>query len=339
MQAANEELKSSNEELQSTNEELQSTNEELETSKEELQSVNEEIVTVNAELQAKIDQLTAVQNDMKNLMESISIGTIFLDDNLAIRRFTREAKRVFRLAATDTGRPLADIRSLVLDADLIADAQEVLDSLIPREKTVGTAENEWFLVRIMPYRTLENVIDGVVMTFSDITALKAVEAEAKGARDYAQSIIDTVREPLVVLDAGFGVVSASRAFYRTFGVTPEETLGKSLYALGDREWDIPALHEILESVLPEKTAFENFEVRHEFPGIGERSMVLNARQVINDAGSTQVHPARDGRRNPPAGEIRGNRKTRAEEAGKAMRRAGRKTRKRAGQKSLAPVVH
>ena len=285
MQAANEELKSSNEELQSTNEELQSTNEELETSKEELQSVNEEIVTVNAELQAKIEQLTAVQNDMKNLLENVNIGTIFLDTSLAIRRFTREAKRVFRLAAADTGRPLADIRSNIPDTDLIADAQGVLDSLIPREKPVRTAGGEWFLVRIMPYRTLENVIDGVVMTFSDISALKAVEAEARAACDYAQNIVDTIREPLVVLDSAFDVVSASGAFYRTFGVTPEKTLGKSLFALGNRQWDIPELHELLETVLPKSTTFENFEVRHDFPGIGQRVMALNGRKVIDDMGS------------------------------------------------------
>jgi len=287
MQAANEELKSTNEELQSTNEELQSTNEELETSKEELQSVNEEIVTVNAELQAKIEQLTAVQNDMKNLLESISIGTIFLDNRLALKRFTRDALKVFRLAATDTGRPLADIRSRVPGTDLIADARGVLDSLIPVETAVRTSENEWFLVRILPYRTLENVIDGVVMTFSDITALKKAEAEVQEARDYAQNIVDTVREPLVVLDDGFGVVSASRAFYLTFGVTPEETQGRSLFELGDRQWDIPELHELLETVLPKDKAFENFEVHHDFPGIGPRTMLLNARRVQNDSGSVQ----------------------------------------------------
>ncbi|MCX6701394.1 MAG: PAS domain-containing protein, partial [Methanomicrobiales archaeon] len=287
MQAANEELKSTNEELQSTNEELQSTNEELETSKEELQSVNEEIVTVNAELQAKIEQLTGVQNDMKNLLENVNIGTIFLDDRLAIKRFTRDAAKVFPLAASDTGRPLADIRSLIPDIDLILDAQAVLDSLIPREKQVCTTNNEWYHVRIMPYRTVENVIDGVVLTFTDITALKAVESEVRIARDYAQSIVDTAREPLVVLNGTFEVVSASRAFYQTFNVTPEETRGRVLYTLGDRQWDIPKLHELLETVLPKDTTIENFKVDHDFPGIGQRTMLLNARRVPRDAGTTQ----------------------------------------------------
>jgi len=289
MQAANEELKSANEELQSTNEELQSTNEELETSKEELQSVNEEIVTVNAELQAKIEQLTDIQNDMKNLLENVNVGTVFLDDCLAIRRFTRDATRVFRLAAADTGRPLADIRSLAGDTDLIADAAAVLDSLIPRERQVQTVNHEWFLVRILPYRTQENVIDGVVLTFTDITSLKTVEAEAQSARDYAQSIVDTVREPLIVLNGTFEVVSASRAFYRMFKVTPEETEGRVLFALGNRQWDIPKLHELLEKVLPKDMAFENFTVEHDFPGIGKKSLLLNARRIpgIAGAGATQ----------------------------------------------------
>ena len=294
MQAANEELKSSNEELQSTNEELQSTNEELETSREEIQSVNEEIVTVNAELQAKIEQLTDIQNDMKNLLENVNIGTIFLDDRLAIRRYTREAVKVYRLAAADTGRPLADIRSLILGVDLIPDAQAVLDSLIPRKSVVLTQNNEWFLVRIMPYRTLENVIDGVVMTFSDISALKAVEEElirqteeARTARDYAQSIVDTVREPLLVLNAKCEVVSASRAFYRTFGVRQEETVGKTLFSLGNNQWDIPRLHELLENVLPKDQSFENFSVEHVFPGIGQKKILLNARRIAAKAGSLQ----------------------------------------------------
>ena len=141
IQAANEELKSTNEELQSTNEELQSTNEELETSKEELQSVNEEIVTVNAELQAKIEQLTDIQNDMKNLLDSTNIGTIFLDQRLRVKRFTREAVHVFRLVATDAGRPLADVKSIIVSGDILVDIQEVLDTMVPREKEVQTTDD------------------------------------------------------------------------------------------------------------------------------------------------------------------------------------------------------
>jgi two-component system CheB/CheR fusion protein len=284
MQTANEELKSTNEEFQSTNEELQSTNEELETSKEELQSVNEEIVTVNAELQAKIEQLTDIQNDMKNLLDSTSIGTIFLDENLAVKRFTRDATRVFRLVTSDAGRPLSDIRSTVVSGDIVADAQEVLDTMVPREHMVQTSENLWYLARLTPYRTFENVIDGVVITFTDITALKSMEAEVRHARELAENIIDTIREPLVILDPGFRVVSASRTFYTTFRTVPGETTGRSLFELGDRQWDIPRLRELLETVLPENTIFEDVEVEHEFPGIGVRKMLLNGRRVLSDRG-------------------------------------------------------
>jgi two-component system CheB/CheR fusion protein len=291
MQAANEELKSTNEELQSTNEELQSTNEELqstneelETSKEELQSVNEEIVTVNAELQAKIEQLTDIQNDMKNLLDSTSIGTIFLDGTLAVKRFTRDAARVFRLVTTDTGRPLADIKSTIIAGDIVSDAQDVLDTMVPREKEVQTSENLWYLARFTPYRTFENVIDGVVITFTDITSLKTLEAEVRHSREFAENIINTMREPLVVLDTEFRVVSASRSFYTTFHSAPEETVGRILFELGNRQWDIPRLRELLETVLPENTSFEDVEVDHEFPGIGQRKMILNGRRVQNQKG-------------------------------------------------------
>ncbi|MEI6293666.1 MAG: PAS domain-containing protein, partial [Methanomicrobiales archaeon] len=246
------------------------------------------IVTVNSELQAKIEQLTGIQNDMKNLLENVNVGTIFLDDRLAIKRFTRDAIKVYRLAASDKGRQLADIRSNIPDDDLIPDAQEVLDTLVPREKQVRTNGNEWYQVRIIPYRTYENVIDGVVLTFSDITTLKAVEAELRATRDYAQSIVDTVREPLIVLNGRFEVVSASRAFYETFGVTKEETQGQEFYELGNNQWDIPQLHELLETVLPKDKSFENFEVGHDFPGIGQRQMLLNARQIPGEAGTTQL---------------------------------------------------
>ncbi len=169
-QASNEELKSTNEELQSTNEELQSTNEELETSKEELQSVNEELITVNSELQVKIEQLAGIQNDMKNLLDNVNIGIIFLDRHFIIRRFTRDAVNIYRLVPSDVGRPLNDIKSIGESESLLTAAQTVLDSLIPYEKEMQISEDVWMLARIQPYRTLDNVIDGVVLTFTDITA-------------------------------------------------------------------------------------------------------------------------------------------------------------------------
>jgi len=280
LQASNEEIKSANEELQSTNEELQSTNEELETSKEELQSVNEELVTVNAELHAKIEQITGIQNDLRNLLDNTNNGTIFLDDALSIKRFTYNAADVFRLVSSDVGRPLGDIKSnLEGGVDLVEDARIVLDSLASREKEVRTTGGKFYQARILPYRTLDNVIEGVVLTFSDITELKRVEAAEVTAREYAERVLDAIREPLIVLDNEKKVISAGDSFYRTFRVTPEETIGRSLYELGNRQWNISALRELLDTILPRHAKFENFEVEKEFPGIGHRKMLLNALRI------------------------------------------------------------
>jgi PAS domain S-box-containing protein len=179
MQTTVEELKSSNEELQSTNEELQSTNEELTTSKEELQSLNEELQTVNAELQSKVDDLTWVQNDMANLLNSTEIATVFLDNGMKLRRFTNHATKIFKLIPGDVGRPLSHVVTDLDYTQLKEDALEVLRTLVFQEKVASTHDGRWYRVRIMPYRTQDNVIDGVVITFIDITEIKQLEAELR----------------------------------------------------------------------------------------------------------------------------------------------------------------
>ena len=282
-QASNEELKSTNEEMQSTNEELQSTNEELETSKEELQSVNEELVTVNAELQIKIEQMAKMQDDMKNLLDNIRLGTVFLDRRLLIRRFTRDATKLYRLVATDVGRALADIRCDLQGFDLVADAQAVLGSLVPVEREVRTAGGTWYLARIQPYRTVEDVIDGVVLTFVDVTERMHAIA-ARKAHELADGIIATVHDPLAVLDGDLHVVSANRSFFREFGGTRESTVGRSVFELGDRQWDWPQLHELLERVLPRDRSFERQVVEHDVPGIGMRRLQLSAHRIVDEVG-------------------------------------------------------
>ncbi|MFA6223672.1 MAG: chemotaxis protein CheB [Desulfomonilaceae bacterium] len=284
LQTANEELKSANEELQSTNEELQSTNEELETSKEELQSVNEELITVNSELQAKIEQLAGMQNDMKNLLDNTNIGTIFLDDSLAIKRFTREATALYRLVPTDSRRQLSDIKSNVDGEDLVADAQTVLDSLAPIVKEVRTIDHTWYLARILPYRTLDNVIEGVVLTFTDITGIKQAQEAAQSAREYSECIVDTITQPLVIMDDRLEVVSANRSFYSAFHVISQDTVGRHFYEIGERQWDIPSLRELLDNILTHNTTFEKVEVNHDFPIIGHRKMLLNGRRISQSSG-------------------------------------------------------
>ncbi len=301
LETANEELKCTNEELQSSNEELQSTNEELETSKEELQSINEELTTVNSELQQKIEELSKTGSDLNNLLASTEIGTIFLDSSLNIRRFTPAANEFFSLLQTDIGRPVSHLASHMHYDLLVEDAKAVLKTLVPKEMEVETKKGRWFAMRILPYRTIENVIDGVVITFVEITQQREMEdklrqeisererAEQRVQRalDYAAGIVNTVREPLVVLDADLRVVSANGSFYRTFRVTPEETQGTLLYDLGNRQWDIPKLRELLGELLPLKTEVSDFEVDHVFPEIGHKVMVLNARQIAGKEGGDE----------------------------------------------------
>jgi two-component system CheB/CheR fusion protein len=179
MQTSQEELKSTNEELQSTNEELQSTNEELTTSKEEMQSMNEELQTVNNELQAKLDELSHVNSDMKNLLDSTDIATLFLDNTLHVRRFTAQTSKITQLIPADVGRPITDIASALLYPQLAEDAREVLRTLVKVDRQIPLVDGDWFGTRILPYRTLENMIDGVVITFTDITSSKKLEAELR----------------------------------------------------------------------------------------------------------------------------------------------------------------
>ena len=180
MQTSQEEMRSSNEELQSTNEELQSTNEELTTSKEEMQSLNEELQTVNAELQAKVDELSRASNDMKNLLDSTDIATLFLDRHLNVRRYTQQATKIIKLIPSDVGRPITDLVSNLEDPALADDVREVLRTLNSTEKPVSAPDGRWYSVRIMPYRTIDDRIDGVVITFADITAAKTLEAKLRG---------------------------------------------------------------------------------------------------------------------------------------------------------------
>ncbi len=280
LETSNEELKSANEELQSTNEELQSTNEELETSKEELQSTNEELQTVNAEHQDKIAELSHANNDLINFLSSTEIGTIFLDTNLCIKRFTPSVSKVFNLILSDMGRPISDITSKVINEDIYQYAKDVLNTLKHLEMELQVKDGDWFSLRIQPYRTEENIIDGVVVTFVDITMIKKAKEIAEEAQKYTGAIFNTIREPLLVLDKDFKVISANKSFYTLFQVTVKETEGNVIYNLGNHQWDIPALKELLEKVLPRKKVFDNYRVEHEFPSIGKRIMILNARQLL-----------------------------------------------------------
>ena len=279
-QAMFEELESSNEELKSANEEFQSTNEELETSKEELQSFNEELQTVNTEIIRKSAELDQANSDLQNLLNSTEIATIFLDAGLRIKTFTPAAASVFRLIASDVGRPITDLAAQFADVDFVPDIRETLRTLKGRERQLAGTGGQHYQLRVLPYRSVKNVIDGVVLTFTDVTQAKRAAQLVEDAKDYAENIIDTIRIPLLVLDAEVRVKSANGAFYEMFHVGPRETLNTPLYELGDGQWDIPFLRRLLGELLPQKQRIEDFEVEHDFPAIGHKIMLLDARQIL-----------------------------------------------------------
>jgi two-component system CheB/CheR fusion protein len=288
LETTNEEMKSSNEELQSANEELQSSNEELETTKEELQSVNEELITLNSELQSTITELTQSNNDLKNLLVNIEVGVIFLDIGLHIKRFNPSATQLINLIDSDIGRPMSHIMPNLASGDLVQDAQAVLNTLIPKEIESQTKDQRWFLIRIRPYRTVNNVIEGLVITFTDITIQKKAELSLRAARDYTENIIATIRQPLLVLDEQLRIISANHAFYQLFKTKPALTENMLIYELGNHQWRIPELQELLENILPMNETFEDFRVEHDFPEIGHRTMLLNGRQMHGITGENQM---------------------------------------------------
>ena len=234
------------------------------------------------------DQHISANDDMQNLLNSTDIATVFLDNDLNIKRFTEQAKELVPLRPTDIGRPIAELSWILKTDDLSADCRGVLKTLMFKEAEVETGDGGCYLMRIAPYRTSENVIDGVVLTFVDLRQVrdlrKSEEAATELALAYFQSIVETVREPLLVLDEDLRVVSANRSFYRVFQTAGRQTEGSLVYELGTGQWDLPKLRELLESILPRDSRFEDYEVEVEIPKLGKRTFMLNARQLKQPKG-------------------------------------------------------
>jgi two-component system, chemotaxis family, CheB/CheR fusion protein len=251
MQTSQEELKSTNEELQSTNEELQSTNEELTTSKEELQSLNEELQTVNAELQSKVDEFVRVNNDMKNLLNSTDIATMFLDKELKIRRYTNQATKIFKLIKSDIGRPFTDQVTDLLYPEMADDANAVLKTLVFIEKQVSGKNGQWFTVRIMPYRTLDDRIDGLVITFINITDLKKVEEELSEKDQIQRLLLNASSDAIIKLSPDWKVLEFNPEAERFFGTKHANAVNKNFIKTfipePERKKTEKAMHKMLKN--------------------------------------------------------------------------------------------
>lgn len=278
-QATNQDLRAANEEILSSNEELQSTNEELETAKEEIQAANEELNTVNDELRRRTQEATQVSNDLQNLLNSIHIPILMLGADLQIRQFTPAMEGIFNLIVSDIGRPLSDITHKLNVPNLEQQILEVIRTLNLKAQEIQDRDGRWYHLRIRPYRTIDNKIDGAVLVLIDIDDLKRSNAQLMEARDYADAIVETVWEPLIVLNRSLQVITANRSFYDMFQVSPVQTEQHSMFELGNGQWNIPQLRSQLEDILASNTQFQDFEVEHEFEQIGYKIMRLKARKM------------------------------------------------------------
>jgi two-component system CheB/CheR fusion protein len=290
-----EELNAAHEEVVSMNEELQSTNEELETSKEEIQSANEELNTINAELRERVSELGEANNDLSNLIGATSIATLFLDEDLCIKRFTPPAAKLLNLMPGDQGRPIHHFSHAFDGRTLADDARAVLETLSPVGREVRVRDGMWHTLHVTPYRTLSDAVEGIVITFTDVTRLKRAEEDAQTARVYAEKVIDANREPLVVLDASRRTVSANCAFADLFGVQRDSMAGGLLDEIAEGTLDVPEFHALVARVVQGSNASESCELTIERPGLGARTYRAHANAIpgAGDAGTLVLVALRD----------------------------------------------
>jgi two-component system CheB/CheR fusion protein len=274
LQSIIDEKESALEELKSASEEAQAGNEELETAQEELESANEELNTLNEELKTSNTELSQVNRDLTNLLESINIPLVMVGKDLRIRRFTRAIEPMLNLIASDAGRLITDLQPHIELPDLRRLLLDAMEGGNRKPHDIRDAHGHWYSLRILPSVGPNGKIDGAVVMLLDIDA-------AKRGLDFAEAIVDTVREPLVILNHNLRVVSANRAFYETFRVTPKETEDRLIYDLGEGQWNIPKLRELLDNIIPAHSTFRDFEVTHEFARVGRKVMLLNAREVFD----------------------------------------------------------
>ena len=278
-ETAQEEMKAANEEILSSNEELQSTNEELETAKEELQSSNEELITLNDELRDRNAELSLLMHDLSNLLVGVDIPVLVLDAELRVRRFTPVAGTLLNLIPGDVGRPFSDIASSLN----VTDWKELLSEVTGQgrliEREVSNRNGHRYSLRVRPYKTGDNKIEGVLVVMLDVELIYRARDEAQKTGDYASAIVDTVNEALVVVDSEYRVLSVNKSFCRMFRISSQDMEHRLFFGRGPAQFDAPQFRDLLDGVLSKKMSVENFEIDQESPGHGRRYLVLNARQI------------------------------------------------------------
>jgi two-component system CheB/CheR fusion protein len=262
------------EELRAANEEAQAGNEELETAQEELESVNEELNTLNEELKISNVEFSKVNRDLTNLLESISIPLVMVGRDLRIRRFTRAIEPMLNLIPSDVGRSIFDLQSQIELPDLRRLLVDAMEGGSRKPRDIRDSHSHWYSQRILPSAGPDGKTDGAVLMLIDIDA-------AKRGLDFAEAIVETVREPLVILNQNLQVMQANKTFYETFQAERDTTEGRLIYDLGNGQWNIPKLRELLENILPAHATFRNFEVTHDFEHVGRKVMLLNASEIFN----------------------------------------------------------
>ena len=279
LEATNEELQSANEEILSANEELQSTNEELDTAKEELQSTNEEINTVNEELQSRNEELSRANSDLINLLAGVQIAIVFLTNDLRIRRFTPMAEKALNLIPSDVGRPIVNLRPNIDCPDLEALIQEAVDNVTVKEREVQDRDGNWMLLRVRPYKSVENRIDGAVVVLLDIDALRKQEQRSLQAQDLAAAILDGFEGPLLVVDAELRLVAVNQPGAQKLGFSAAEAVGKLLPEIAGRHWDIDPLRALVAKAKPGDGPLEPLEVVGKSSRFGRKRMLLTVRKI------------------------------------------------------------
>jgi len=279
LEAANEELQSANEEILSSNEELQSTNEELDTAKEELQSTNEELNTVNEELHGRNDDLSRTNSDLLNLLSSVEVALVIVENDLRIRRFTPKAERLLNLISSDVGRPIGHIKPNIECPDLETMIHEAINSAVLQEREVRDQQGRSLTMQIRPYKSVDNRIDGAVVALFDIEGPRRSGNPLTLVRDYQDAVFQMVLEPLVEVNEEGRILRVNRAFSTAFGVPAGHGDGKLLHEIGDGQWDAGAIQALLRDALSSDQPVEKRRINRAFSSNGPRAMLVSARRV------------------------------------------------------------